>query len=141
SYAGSDPVTGDIVVFDADETWGPDSSADDGPVKGALRWVGEVTGFGPSGSHTLIKRVIAGPGQTVSCCDAEGRLLVNGAPLDEPYIFEDLPFTPGSSDCSTEPLSPRCLPEVTVPKGAYLVMGDHRAASADGAYECRLPAA
>jgi len=141
AFVGSEPGTGDIVVFDADETWGPDSSADDGPVKGALRWVGEVTGFGPSGSHTLIKRVIAGPGQTVSCCDAEGRLLVDGAPLDEPYIFEDLPFTPGSSDCSTEPLSPRCLPEVTVPKGAYLVMGDHRAASADGAYECRLPAA
>ena len=138
SYAGSDPVTGDIVVFDADDTWGPDAAADDGPLKSALRWVGEVTGFGPSGSHTLIKRVIAGPGQTVSCCDAEGRLLVDGEPLDEPYIFEDLPFAAGALDCTTEPSSTRCLPEVTVPQNSYLVMGDHRSASSDGAYPCRV---
>lgn len=141
AFVGSQPSTGDIVVFDADETWGPDSAADDGPLKSALRWVGEVTGFGPSGSHTLIKRIIAGPGQTVSCCDAEGRLLVDGEPLDEPYIFEDLPFTAGTLDCATEPASLRCLPEVTVPEDSYLVLGDHRAASADGAYGCRTPGA
>ncbi|WP_344818053.1 signal peptidase I [Microbacterium soli] len=139
AYVGSAPTTGDIVVFDADETWGPDGSADDGPLKSVLRWVGEVTGFGPSGPHTLIKRVIAGPGQTVSCCDAEGRMLVDGVPLDEPYIFEDFPFTAGSLDCTTAPVSLRCLPEVTVPAGSYLMLGDHRAASADGAMSCRSP--
>ena len=137
AFVGGGPSTGDIIVFDADETWGPDGTADDGPIKGVLRWIGEVTGFGPSGPHTLIKRVIAGPGQTVSCCDAEGRLLVDGKPLDEPYVFEDLPFTPGSLDCTTTPASPRCLPEVTVPAGSYLVLGDHRSNSADGAYSCR----
>ncbi|MFD5224640.1 signal peptidase I [Microbacterium sp. NPDC058342] len=141
AYVGSEPGTGDVVVFDADDTWGHDGSVDDGPLKSALRWVGEVTGFGPSGSHTLIKRVIAGPGQTVSCCDALGRLLVDGEPLDEPYIFEDLPFEPGTTDCESSPASPRCLPEVTVPPGSYLVLGDHRAASSDGAYPCRAAGA
>lgn len=138
AYVGSEPKTGEIVVFDADETWGADGTVDEGPLKSALRWFGEVTGFGPSGPHTLIKRVIAGPGQTVSCCDAEGRLLVDGEPLDEPYVFEDLPFTDGALDCATEPSSSRCLPEITVPAGSYLVLGDHRAASADGAIACRV---
>jgi len=141
AYIAGGPVAGDVVVFDADETWGPDGTADDGPVRAALRWFGEVTGFGPSGPHTLIKRVIAGPGQTVSCCDARGRLLVDGAPLDEPYVFEDLPFEAGIADCTTRPASARCLPEVTVPAGSYLVLGDHRSASADGALACRAPAA
>lgn len=141
AYLGAEPATGDIVVFDADDTWGADASADDGPFKAALRWIGEVTGFGPSGPHTMVKRVIAGPGQTVSCCDAEGRMLVDGEPLDEPYVFADLPFVPGSFDCTTEPVSPRCLPEVVVPEDAYLVLGDHRASSSDGALLCRAPGA
>ncbi|MFC7788638.1 signal peptidase I [Microbacterium sp. MAHUQ-60] len=137
AYIGSEPSTGDVVVFDADETWGSDGTADEDLLKSALRRLGEVTGFGPSGPHTLIKRVIAGPGQTVSCCDEQGRLLVDGEPLDEPYVFEDLPFTRGTIDCATEPASLRCLPEISVPTGSYLVLGDHRAASADGAVACR----
>ena len=42
------------------------------PLKAALRWVGEVTGFGPSSPYTLVKRVIGAPGQTVECCSSEG---------------------------------------------------------------------
>lgn len=136
AYVGADPAVGDIVVFDAGSSWGSTAAADDGPVKAALRWVGEVTGFGPSGPHTLIKRVIAGPGQTVACCSAEGEVLVDGAPIDEPYISDDLPFD-GTSDCTTEPASARCFPEVTVPEDSYLVLGDHRAASSDSATACR----
>ncbi len=136
AYLGDGPATGDIVVFDADDTWGG-GELDEGPLKTALRWLGEVTGFGPSGPHTLIKRVIAGPGQTVSCCTADGRILVDGDPLDEPYIHEDLAFVPGELDCSATPRSSRCLPEIVVPEGSYLVLGDHRSASADGAIACR----
>lgn len=141
AYLGSDPANGDIVVFDAGDTWGPDGTSDDGPLKSLLRAVGEFTGFGPSGPHTLIKRVVARPGQTVSCCTADGRLIVDGEPTDEPYIFEDLPFEAGSYDCTTIPASSRCLPEVTVPPDSYLVLGDHRAASADGAVDCRADGA
>ena len=46
-------------------------------------------------------------------------------------------FEPGVLDCTTTPMSPRCLPEVTVPEDSYLVMGDHRSVSADSAYGCR----
>ncbi|MFY9714277.1 MAG: signal peptidase I, partial [Microbacterium sp.] len=138
AYLAAGPASGDIVVFDAGSTWGPTGSEDDG-ITSILRRLGEVTGFGPSGPHTLIKRVIAGPGQTVSCCSADGRLLVDGVPLDEGYVFEDLPFEAGSLDCGTSTRSGRCLPEVTVPDDSYLVLGDHRSTSADSAYQCRSP--
>lgn len=138
AYVGpAHPSTGEIIVFDADESWGEWGSHDDGPVKAVLRWLGEVSGFGPSGPHTLIKRVIGAPGQTVACCSAEGAVTVDGVALDESYVFEDLPFEPGVLDCTTTPMSPRCLPEVTVPEDSYLVMGDHRSVSADSAYGCR----
>jgi len=137
AYLGdSNPATGDVIVFDADQTWGEWSSNDDDPLKAFLRTIGEVTGFGPSGPHTLIKRVIAGPGQTVRTSE-NGTLLVDDRELDEPYVFEDWPFEPGVLDCSTAQTSQRCLPEVTVPEGAYLVLGDHRSRSADGAIQCR----
>lgn len=136
AYVGAEPATGDVVVFDADASWGSESAAADGPVKGALRWFGEVTGFGPSGPHTLIKRVIAGPGQTVRCCSSEGAVTVDGEPLDEPYVFQDLPFDE-TMDCSTATVSPRCFDEVVVPDDSYLVLGDHRSASSDSAIQCR----
>lgn len=137
AYVGSSPGSGDVIVFGADETWGAHGSNDDGPVKAVLRWIGEVTGFGPSGSHTLIKRIIASPGQTVECCSADGAILIDGEPIDEPYIFNDIPFTPSVLDCESTAASLRCLPPVTVPDDAYLVLGDHRSNSGDGASLCR----
>lgn len=35
---------------------------------------------------SLIHRVIGMPGDTVVCCDAQGRLAVDGTALDEPYL-------------------------------------------------------
>ncbi|MDR6867257.1 signal peptidase I [Microbacterium resistens] len=137
AFVGAEPATGDVVVFDADETWGVHPTDEGNPLKAVLRWVGEVSGFGPSGPHTLVKRVIAGPGQTVECCTADGSLIVDGKPLDEPYIFENFPFTPGTLDCTTVPASRRCLPAVTVPEDSYLMLGDHRSFSSDSAANCR----
>ncbi len=137
AYLGGEPQTGDVIVFDAATAWDGERPSTDGPIKAALRWVGEVSGFGPSGPHTLIKRVIGAPGQTVECCSAEGAVLVDGVALDEPYIYEDLPFVPGQSDCSTTPISPRCFPEVTVPQDAFFMLGDHRGNSSDSAANCR----
>ena len=34
----------------------------------------------------LIKRVVGVGGDTVKCCDKNGKVTVNGVPLDEPYI-------------------------------------------------------
>jgi len=63
--------------------------------------------------------VVATEGQTVECCDPDGRVLVDGQPLDEPYIFEN------------NPIEQRAFAKVTVPQGRLWVMGDHRSASAD----------
>jgi signal peptidase I len=135
AYAASEPTTGDIIVFDADATWG--AVADEGPLRRVLRWIGEATGFGPTGQHTLIKRVIAGPGQRVSCCAEDGSIMVDGVPLDEQYVSNDLEFEAGVLDCNTEPKSRRCLSDVVVPADAFLVLGDNRAASSDSALHCR----
>lgn len=138
----SAPEPGDVVVFTADdELWRSSSAPASGPIalaKQGVKWLfGDVLGFGPTTGHTLVKRVIAVEGQTVSCCDVDGRLLVDGEPLDEPYIFEDPIFEPGSLDCTSAPVSQRCFGELTVPSGMLLVLGDHRGASSDGISQCR----
>ena len=126
------------MVFEAGPSWeiGVPDAPD--PIRGALRWIGEVTGFGPSGPHTLVKRVIGEPGQTVSCCSESGALLVNGAPLAEPYVHNDFLFEAGVLDCTTEPRSTRCFDEVVVPSESYLMLGDNRAGSSDSAVLCRV---
>ncbi|WCM56081.1 S26 family signal peptidase [Microbacterium sp. EF45047] len=73
----------------------------------------------------------------MSCCTEDGRILVDGEPLDEPYVFEDLPFDAAGLNCTTQPASSRCFAEVVVPEDSYLVLGDHRSSSSDSAAECR----
>ncbi|RJL21787.1 signal peptidase I [Bailinhaonella thermotolerans] len=80
--------------------------------------------FGPD-DKDFIKRVIAVGGDTVECCDARGRLMVNGRPLTEPYI------QPGNRPSAT-PF------RAVVPPGRLWVMGDHRDDSADSRYHQRL---
>ena len=74
-----------------------------------------------SGEQDLIKRVIGVGGDTVACCDTEGRLTVNGHPLDEPYLYPGNP--PSLMKFS-----------IQVPQGRLWVMGDHRSDSADSRY-------
>jgi signal peptidase I len=139
AFAGADPGTGDVIVFDAGADWVPATSSPENPLKAALRWVGEVSGFGPSSPHTLVKRVIGTPGQTVQCCTDTGAVTVEGDALSEPYVANDFPFTAGSLDCATVPRSPRCFDPITVPAGSYLMLGDNRTNSADSAAACRTP--
>ena len=65
-----------------------------------------------------LRRVIGLPGDHVACCDARGRITVNGQPLDETYLY------PGDS-----PSEVRF--KVTVPKGHLWLLGDHRRISYD----------
>ncbi len=67
---------------------------------------------------TLLKRVIACPGDWVTI-DAAGRVYVNGALLEEPYVSE---FRLGESDVSYP---------FQVPENSYFVMGDERVSSLD----------
>jgi signal peptidase I len=73
----------------------------------------------PPDSTDFIKRVIAVGGDRVACCDADGRMTVNGVPLqEEGYLYpDDAP--------STQTF------DVEVPQGMLWVMGDHRSNSAD----------
>lgn len=95
SYRARDIRRGEIVVFDGRGTFSVGTEKD------------------------FIKRVIGLPGDTVECCDAEGRVTVNGYPLDESYVFEN------------SPPAERAFGPVVVPEGRLWVMGDHRAFSAD----------
>ncbi|MGF1663285.1 MAG: signal peptidase I [Kineosporiaceae bacterium] len=110
---------GDIAVFVDPGGWLTTETPEPSLVNRALTFVGLLPAN--SGEH-LIKRVIGLPGDTVRCCDAEGRLLVNNQPLDESqYLF------PGDSPSSLDF-------EVVVPDGTVWVMGDHRSVSEDSRY-------
>jgi len=115
------PEPGEIVVFKGPDTWTPEVSVakPSNWFSGALLWLGRTVGVAPPSEDDFVKRVIATAGQTVECCDAQGRVMVDGKPLDEPYIFENTP------------LESRPFGKVTVPEGRLWVMGDHRSASAD----------
>jgi signal peptidase I len=120
-YWFGEPEPGDIVVFEGPDTWSPevDVAEPSNWFSGALLWLGRAVGVAPPSEDDFVKRVIATEGQTVQCCDAEGRVTVDGEPLDEPYIYQD------------SPLEQRAFGPVTVPEGRLWVMGDHRSASAD----------
>ncbi len=133
SYWGDDgPERGDVVVFKDPDNWLPaEDSA--GPTNIIAKGLTKI-GLFPTGGH-LVKRVIGVPGDTVECCDDQGRLSVNGYALDESeYVAK-------GGRCAAPMLNCRMRP-VTIPEGFLLVMGDNREHSADStAHMCRNPKA
>lgn len=114
---------GDIVVFKDPGGWlTPVPPIEDAGVHRVVREAMTFVGLLPqdSGEH-LIKRVIGLPGDTVRCCDEQGRVVVDGVGIDEPYLHQG--DEPSEADFS-----------VTVPAGQLWVMGDHRSVSKDSRY-------
>jgi signal peptidase I len=125
-YHTRDIKRGDVVVFNGLDSWDPEVqySEPKNPVSKLLHAIGSAFGVVP-GEKDYIKRVIGVPGDRVACCDAQGRVTVNGHPLVEtPYIYTD-PQTGEQNRPSDSKF------KVTVPPGHLWVMGDHREVSYD----------
>ncbi|MFE6852195.1 signal peptidase I [Streptomyces sp. NPDC057674] len=74
------------------------------------------------GNTPMVKRVAAVGGDTVACCDRDGRLTVNGEPVEEPYLR---PGPGGRIIASGTEFS------VTVPDANLFLLGDDRHTSLD----------
>jgi signal peptidase I len=101
AYDLNDPERGDIALFESQQ--------------------GE--------KDPLIKRVVGLPGDTLEL--RNGKLRIDGEPLNEPYVERD-PCKPGyPKTCSFGP--------VTVPEDHYFMMGDNRTNSLDSRFFGPVP--
>jgi signal peptidase I len=115
-WGGGGPQRGDIVVFSDPGGW-LDPAESQPPTNPVARGL-ELFGLYPTGGH-LVKRVIGVGGDEVKCCDDQGRITVNGVPLNEKsYLARGEKPSMINFDVKVKP-------------GYIWVQGDNRSNSAD----------
>jgi signal peptidase I len=127
SYRFGDPKRGDVVVFNPPAGLGEGGVADTSVVadeSDASRIEADGTRTATAADTNYIKRLIALPGDTV---EVKGHhAYIDGEKLDEPYL-RPLGEVDGIDAGGHANWGPK-----EVPKGTYLMLGDHRDNSADG---------
>jgi signal peptidase I len=120
---------GDVIVFTDPGGW-LYSAPVETPTNGFVatgEWFLSIFGLtAPDSSQHLVKRVIGVGGDHVVCCDAKGKLQINGKSITEPYVIADSK----PSDLKFD---------VVVPANSFWVMGDNRSNSEDSRYHTTLP--
>lgn len=140
-YEFREPQRGEVIVFKGPETWTAVENFID-PGAGFFsklgRTVGDLVGISQPGEKDYIKRVIGIPGDEVSCCDRQGRIYVNGVPIEEPYVTRNSALSqsgqPSGRSCATRDFAP-----VKVGPGELFVLGDHRRVSQDSRCQGPVP--
>lgn len=112
---------GDVIVFSDPADWVSGlGQTRVNPIARSLEFIGVLPN---SSDNFLTKRVIGLAGDTVKCCDAQDRVLVNDHPLEEAgYLYSDGNGSVRASEMAFD---------VVVPRDQLFVLGDHRNASAD----------
>ncbi len=118
---------GEIIAFTAPSTWVSIPDAAPGwrdSVRDGLALFGLAS---PSSDSLVVLRIVAEEGQRIVCCTPEGGLVLDGAPLVEPYLragtrTDQIPF------------------DVVVPPGRVFVLGDDREVARDSRYHLDVDA-